>query len=220
MMPVTSRIEEQPARAVQQHEAQMPPGVAPAAQVRRTAPAIRRERRRHLGDTHLEQRGLDDHLAGKLHPGGVQVHPLDGGLAEAAQAAVEITHGRAEKQPSDARQHRVAQVPVQGRHGARLNAAPEAVAHHQVAAFSQLLDERHEIGEVVAVVGVAHDDVPAAGGGDGPHERGAIAAYRDVDNARARTPGDLLRAIRAAVVADHDLAGDVVLPSPPRSGTA
>ena len=47
---------------------------------------------------------------------------------------------------------------MEGGHGARLDAAGEAVAHDEVVAAAQRVDERAEVGEVVAVVGVAHDD--------------------------------------------------------------
>src|SRR5215813_11385665 len=43
------------------------------------------------------------------------------------------------------------------------SAAGETVAHHQVRAAAQLLQHRHHVAEVVAVVGVTHDDEPAMG---------------------------------------------------------
>ena len=47
------------------------------------------------------------------------------------------------------------------------------------------VDERAEAREVVAVVGVAHDDVAAAGGRDAAEQGGAVAALGHVDDARA-----------------------------------
>jgi hypothetical protein len=92
-----------------------------------------------------------------------QVEPLTR-RGEAAQAAVEVAHRRAEEQPPEPGQHRVAQVAVQRRHRAGAM-PPKAVAHHQVVALTQLLDERVERREVVAVVGVAHDhEGPRAAG--------------------------------------------------------
>ena len=64
--------------------------------------------------------------------------------------------------------------------------------------------------EIVAVVGVAHDEVLAAGCGDAAHEGVAVAAAGDVDDASAEFASDLLGAVGAAVVADDDFAGDVV----------
>ena len=43
------RVEQQPARAERQQEAQMPPAVPPGAQVRAPGAAVRAQRRRHLG---------------------------------------------------------------------------------------------------------------------------------------------------------------------------
>ena len=44
--------------------------------------------------------------------------------------------------PAEPGQHRVAEVAVQRRHGARADAALEPVAHHHVVALAELLDER------------------------------------------------------------------------------
>jgi acetyl-CoA carboxylase carboxyltransferase component/pyruvate/2-oxoglutarate dehydrogenase complex dihydrolipoamide acyltransferase (E2) component len=85
-----SRIEEEPARAEQQQEAQVPPAVAPAAQMRRAAAPVGRERRRHLGDREPEQRRLHHHLRGELHPDRAQIEALDRVAPEAAQTAVEV----------------------------------------------------------------------------------------------------------------------------------
>ena len=64
-------VEEQPARAEQQQEAQVPPAVAPTAQVRRAGPAVLGQRGRHLGDAELLDGRLDHHLARELHAGQV-----------------------------------------------------------------------------------------------------------------------------------------------------
>ena len=58
-------------------------------------------------------------------------------------------------------------------------------------AGAQRGDEGIEMGEVVAVVGVAHDDVAAARRLDAGRERRAIAARGHVDDARAGGGGDL-----------------------------
>ena len=57
---------------------------------------------------------------------------------------------------------RVADPAILPRHGPGLDPALEAIAHHEVAACPQLLDERHEVGEIIAVIGIAHDDIDAA----------------------------------------------------------
>src|SRR5690606_41480955 len=59
--------EEQPARAVEQQEAQVAPAVPPGAQVRRAGAAVGRQGGGHLAHVETLQRGLHDHLAGELH---------------------------------------------------------------------------------------------------------------------------------------------------------
>ncbi len=89
--------------------------------------------------------------------------------------------------------------------------AAEAVAHDEVVAFFEFGEEAGQMVEVVAGIGVGHEDVLAVGGFDAGHEGCAVAANRDGNDAGAFVGGDLLRAVGAAVVGDDDLAGDVVV---------
>ena len=114
----------------------------------------------------------------------------------------------AEEQPAEKAQHRIAEIAVQRRHGAGLDAAREAIAHDQFGAVAQPRHEGVERGEIIAVVGVAHDDVAAAGRGDAAEQRRAVALCGDRHDARAERVGDLLRAVGAAIVGDQHLAGD------------
>ena len=93
------------------------------------------------------------------------------------------------------------------RHGAGRDAAGEPVAHDQVVAVAELGDEVFQLGEIVAVVAVAHDHVAAARGLDAAAQRCAVSAPRDVDHAGAVADRDFLAAVVAAVVGDYDLAG-------------
>ena len=74
---------------------------------------------------------------------------------------------------------------MEKRHGARPDAPLEAIAHDQLVALPQLVDERPEIGEVVAVVGVAHDHVPASGRLNPAHQRTTVASGGHADDACA-----------------------------------
>ena len=58
---------------------------------------------------------------------------------------------------------------MQRRHGAGRDATFESVAHDKVATVAQLFDERHERGEIVAVIGIPHDDEPPARRRDAAH---------------------------------------------------
>jgi hypothetical protein len=60
---------------------------------------------------------------------------------------------------------------------------------------AQPLHEKVEVGEVVGIVAVAHDDVAPARRFDAGDQRGAIAAVLHVNDARVARAGDLLAAV-------------------------
>ena len=155
---------------------------------------------------------LHDHLARELHAARAQAEVDDRVLAEAADAAVEVAHRRAEEQAAEARQHRVADPAVQPRHRARLDPTGEAVAHHEVVAVAQVLEERAEVLEVVAVVGVGHDHVGAARGCPGSTRCRSPCGARS--RPRARRTRELGRVVGAAVVGDDHFAGDARFAQP------
>ena len=66
--------EEEPVGAEQQHKAKMPPAVAPRPKMRWAATAVGRKGRWYFGQAHAHLGSTDNHLRGKLHPGGVEVH--------------------------------------------------------------------------------------------------------------------------------------------------
>src|SRR3954469_18037692 len=161
----------------------MAPAVAPRPQVRRPIAKIRRERRRHLAHLEPVERALRDHLRRVLHPGGPQIEPEDRVAPERAEPAMEVSDVAPEEQPPEERKPRVAEPLVQRGHGALLDAALEAVAHDEVVARAQALDERIDGLEVVREIGVAHEDVRAAGGSDAAGEGRAVTAGSDGDDA-------------------------------------
>src|SRR5262249_1505453 len=89
---------------------------------------------------------------------------------------------------------------------AGLDAAAEAVPHHEVGSGAEGLDERPELTEVVAVVGVGHHDELGSGGGDPSDERASVSLNGDVDDARAELTSHLPRTVSAAIVRDDDFA--------------
>ena len=115
---------------------------------------------------------------------------------------------RAVEPPADERERRIAQVLVQPRHRPGVDPALEAVAGHEVVPFTEPLDERLELREVIAVVGVAHDHPAAASSCDSAGQSRAVAALLDRNDARSELLGDLLRPVGRSVVGDHDLARD------------
>ena len=156
----------------------------------------------------IGQGGFDHHFGGELHASGAQVQAQDGGAGEAAQAAMEIAHRGAEEQATDGGQHRIADIAVVPGHGAGGDAACEPIAHDQIGAITQSGDKGVEIGKIITVVGIAHDDETALGGGDATGQGGAIAFLRHIDEAGAIGGGDSLGAIGGAIIGNEDFAGD------------
>ncbi len=54
-----------------------------------------------LGNFHIKDCGLDYHLRGKFHPGGMEVHLFKGLTRESPQAAMEVRYRRFKKEPSE-----------------------------------------------------------------------------------------------------------------------
>ena len=71
------------------------------------------------------------------------------------------------------------------RHRVGRNTAFETISHHEVVTCAQLFEKRAEICEVIAVVGVAHDDVLAACGFNAGKKGVAITFFGHVNHPRA-----------------------------------
>ncbi len=123
-------------------------------------------------------------------PGRAQVEPRQHVAPQRAHAAVGVADAGAEEDVEDAGQDRVADVAVQPRHRARVDVV-HPVAHHELGAVVELLDEARDLVEVVGQVGVGHDDVVAARGGEAGEVGAAVAAPRLVHDARAGRRGEL-----------------------------
>ena len=100
-------------------------------------------------------------------------------------------HRRVEEPAAEKAQHRVAEIAVQSRHSARLDAAGEAIADHKLAAVVEPAQEAVESEEIIAVVGIAHNDVGAARRRDAGLQRVAVALCRHGDHAGAERIGDV-----------------------------
>jgi hypothetical protein len=162
---------------------------------------------RELADVQALLRRADHHLARELHAGRAQVQPREDVAPERAHAAVRVAHAGLEEEVERAREHRVADVAVMPRHGARLDPV-HAVAHHEVGARLELGQEARDLVEVVRQVRVAHDDVAAAGGREAGQVRASVAAARLVHDARSGRRRELGAAVLGCVVGDDHLAGN------------
>ena len=173
--------------------------------MRRPRPSVAAQRHRHLRDAHALERGLDHHLARELHSGRAQAQPVVGVLAESAHAAVHVADGGVEQHAPDQRERRVSDPPVRPDHRAFTDASGEPVAHDEIAALAERLEEGSDRREVVAVVGVAHDHVASACGGDASDQGASVALALHVHDLHTELARDRLRTVGAAVVGDDDL---------------
>jgi hypothetical protein len=121
-----------------------------------------------------------------------------------------VTDRRVEEHAADEGEDRVADPAMRPHHGAGLDAAREAIAEHEVVSLPQAVDQRLDGGEVVAVVGVAHDHETTADGFDAADQRAAVALARDVDHGHAKLARYVLRTVGASVVGDDDLSRQAV----------
>src|SRR5579863_558164 len=158
----------------------MAPAVAPGSQMRRPPATIRRQRSGNFGDLQPAERSFDDHLAREFHSGGLQIDPLNRAAIEAAQAAMKIADRGAKEQAAKLRQHRVAQVAVQERHGAGLDSPPKAISHHEIGAIAQFGHELFDSSKIVAAVGITHNDMATASRADAAQKRTAITLALNV----------------------------------------
>src|SRR4029450_13635370 len=130
-------------------------------------------------------RPANDDLARELHAGRAQAQRKDTVAADAPKPAVEVTdRNREEKAPEEA-QHGIAEPAVQEGHRAVLDAAREAVSHDEIGATAKRGNERLEVREVVAAVGVAGDDERAACGANAALQRPAVTPLGDPNDTRA-----------------------------------
>ncbi len=194
---------------MQQQEAQVPPSVAEARQLRFAA--ARAVLDRDLADVELLLGCANDHLRGELHPARAQLQHLEAVAPERAHAAVRVAHPRVEEQVQEARQQRVADVAVMPGHRARVDVL-HAVADDHVRAVAQAGQEAGDLLEVVCQVGVGHDDVLAVRRRETGAVGAAVAARRFVHHPRPRALGQLGAAVLRAVVGDDHLARDACAP--------
>ena len=202
-----ARQDEQVVGRVHEQEAQVPPAVAEARQLRLAAARVVLDR--ELADVEVLLRRPDHHLGGELHPRRAQLQLRERVGAQRAHAAVGVADAGSEQQVEEPGQQRVAHIPVEPRHRARVDVL-HAVADHHVGAVLQLGEESRDLVEVVREVGVAHHDELAARGGEAGEVGAAVAAPRLVHDARAGRLGQLAAAVVRVVVGDDDLAGDRV----------
>src|SRR5579883_2648017 len=201
-----ARQQEELIRGIHQHEAQAAPAVAETAQMGRTPALVGPQDDGYLRDSRANLRGLDHELEREFHARAAHIQAVVYRSREASHPAITVSDARAEQRIQERRQSGVAEISVQERHRAGLDTPKEAITHHQVIALAKLLDEIRHFAEVVAVIGIAHDDVGSAASCNSRLQRGAIAARLDSNHPGSVSFRDFNRAVGRAVVSDDDLA--------------
>jgi hypothetical protein len=184
----------------------MTPAIAPTSQMWWSTSSIRVKNYRHLCDSHPQESTFDDHLAGELHSRGLKIHLLVRRLREPSQSTMEVTNGAAKENFADPRQDRIPNPFVLPRHGSRFDAPSKPVAHHEIGPITQLCDKRRDGAKIITIVGITHDYVFAPSRLDSAPERITISLGFHVDDSGAQATGNLLRAIRTAVVGNYYLS--------------
>ena len=163
----------------------------------------------NLGDTGFGQAGLDDHFCGELHSRALLVEGVVKFAGKTSHAAINIMDGSVKPCAHHEGEHRIADPAMGPRHGAWGDfsaAGGEAAALDKIETLSDFAGEFWNFTEVVAVVGIAHENVLATGGGDATHESGSVTFGRNGDDSSSKFFCDLLGAICAAVISDDDFS--------------
>src|SRR5215471_12574244 len=128
----------------------MAPTIPPRFQMRRTAPPIRPQSGWHLDDAQLLQGRADNHLGREFHAGRLQSQISDRACAKASEAAMEVANRDVEEQSAKEAQDGIAEPTVKQRHRAWLDTTAESVPHDKIITGAKPIQERTEIGEIVA----------------------------------------------------------------------
>src|SRR5271170_1966152 len=105
---------------------------------------------------------------------------------------MKVPDGRRKEAATDEGEGGVAEIAIQQRHCSRPDAPLKPVAHHQFETASKPVEESVQVGEIIRVVGIAHDHEAALGGLNSAYEGGAVALVLDMDDAGAGGCGQAL----------------------------
>jgi hypothetical protein len=84
----------------------------------------------------------------------------------------------------------------------------EATTLHKVETLSQLCDKLRNFLIMDLCVGVSHDHISTSRCRNATQESVSVTALIDMNHPSARTPSELGRSVRTAVVRDHDLTSN------------
>ena len=165
----------------------MAPPVAPSPQMGSSATPIDVQRGCHFSDAQAGERNADHHFSCKFHPCCRETELANSGGFESSKTAVKVSDRNFEKQPTDEAEDRIAQIPMQRWHRTWSNPASEPISHYQIGTGAKFFDERRQILEIIAAIGVSHDHVFAASSLNTPQQGSPIAALSNGNDASAQT---------------------------------
>jgi len=93
-------------------------------------------------------------------------------------------------------------------HRSRAYASAEAMSDHHGIALAKGIDKPIKLREIVAVVGVRHDDEASSCASDAAEERAAVALLRDMNHACSGAARKFRRSIRGTVIRHENLSVD------------
>lgn len=124
--------QEKPVGSVQQEKPQGTPAIAKAAQVRRAATLVGPEDDGDFADARADLSSFDDEFGGEFHSGASDIEAVIDGAGKSPHAAIAVADSNVKEKIEQRRKTGVAEIFVELGHGARFDAAAEAIAHHDV----------------------------------------------------------------------------------------
>ena len=83
----------------------------------------------------------------------------------------------------------------------------ESAPLDDVESFTKFLHKLWSLQEIIAVIGIAHDNIFPSGSDDPTHERAAISSLAHVDQTSAEFRRDSLTSIAASIISNDNFSG-------------
>src|SRR3981189_2020899 len=93
-----------------------------------------------------------------------------------------VADASTKKQDQHESEHRIANIAVQPRHGARFDAALKPRAHALRRTFHEAADHPNRLAKIVRTVGISHHEIGSIGRPEAARKCGAVATLIHVDD--------------------------------------
>src|SRR6266496_1698740 len=186
-----SGYDEKPVRSVEQHEAQAAPAIMKRPEMRCPSPLVRPECDGDLGELRAHLGSFDDQLQGELHSRSAWIDGLVNAFGEPSHAAIGVANACAEEVVQNGGERGISDELMRLRHGTRFDAAGKTVSHDKFRPGPPPLDELGNLTEIVAVIGITHDDELPPGFLNALAQCVAVSLESGMRDPRAPSFGDL-----------------------------